>query len=270
MHQFSSRRKSTCKQSQHGIWGTSCEPPEPATIPHDGKQWKRVLKLLLIHYNHRHSSKQKSVSFKTQHERERFVFWLFDFLRNNPVKYYKPDPRSFTGMQVDFVAKHWKEQAEAGQLLPATLQTYFSFLKTFTTWIGKPGLLKPIHCYFDDPKLYQHRYVAKEDKTWKHAGVDIEQVIDSITQEDRYAGAAVRMLAVFGLRFKEGCCLRPHVDGVAAQCTNLKVSTATEYLDTHRGTKGGRQRFVPIETNAQRETLAFSRFVARYAMRTRA
>ena len=42
----------------------------------------------------------------------------------------------------------------------ATIQTYFSFLKTFTGWIGKPNLMKPIGCCFDDPKLYHRSYTS--------------------------------------------------------------------------------------------------------------
>jgi hypothetical protein len=72
---------------------------------------------------------------------------------------------------------YWQEEARAGWMSPATIQTYFSFMKTFAGWIGKPKLLKPIQCYFDDPNLYQRSLAAGVDKSWRAQGVDVDVVI---------------------------------------------------------------------------------------------
>jgi hypothetical protein len=41
------------------------------------------------------------------------------------------DPRSFSGRHVEAVTAHWQAAAHAGRMSPATIQTYFSFMRTF-------------------------------------------------------------------------------------------------------------------------------------------
>lgn len=64
-------------------------------------------------------------------ERQRFCHRLFDFLRQPPLR-FKLDPRSFSGRHAEAVTAHWQFEAKAGRMSQATIQTYFSFLKTFT------------------------------------------------------------------------------------------------------------------------------------------
>lgn len=178
----------------------------------------------------------------------RFLHSLFEWLRENETKPYKLDPRSLSGRHVDFILAHGQAETKAGRMTPATIQTYFSFLKTFTGWIGKPNLMKPIGCYFDDPKLYRRSYVATTDKSWKAAGVSVVDRIREAIRMDRHVAAALMLMAAFGLRFKEACMSRPHQDIIER---TSESSVVTYYLDTHRGTKGGRERFVPIVSAAQ-------------------
>ena len=64
--------------------------------------------------------------------------------------------------------------------------------------------------------------------------------------------------------------LRPHVDVVTARQAAGKsgadredADAADEYLDTHRGTKGGRKRYLPIDDALCRHALAYARDVAK-------
>lgn len=231
-------------------------------MPLNPKRWRFVLNLLLKRHNWKHSRKDKGVAYKTMAERARFYAWLFEFLRDNTQKPYKLDPRSFSGRHVDFVMAHWQQAAKAGRLQPATIHTYFSFLKTFTVWIGKPNLMKPIECYFGDPKLYQRSYIALTDKSWKAAGLSMDEMIERATKIDRHAGAALRLMAAFGLRFKEACMFHPHEDVVRSDLAPPGSLEVTHHLDTHRGTKGGRERFIPVRTAAQRDAIDFAKRVA--------
>ena len=52
---------------------------------------------------------------------------------------------------------------------------------------------------------------------------------------------------------------RPHDDVIER---TSESGVVMYYLDTHRGTKGGRERFVPIVTAAQREAIEFAKSVA--------
>lgn len=227
-----------------------------ASVPLNPKRWRCVLNLLLELHNWRHSSKPKGVSNKTKAERARFLHSLFAWLRGNQKKQYKLDPRSLSGRHIDFIMAHWQAEAKAGRMSPPTIQTYFSFLKTFTGWIGKSALMKPIECYFDDPKLYRRSYIAKRDNSWTAAGVSVVARIRAAIDMDRYVAAALMLMAAFGLRFKEACMVRPHRD-IIEQIAPLGV--VTYYLNTHRGTKGGRERLVPIVTAAQWQAIEFAK-----------
>jgi integrase len=233
--------------------------PDLASLRLNPKRWRYVLNRLLNLHNWRHSTKHKGVSHKTVSERARFLHSLFEWLRNNETKEYKLDPRSLSGRHIDFILARWQADAKAGRMTPATIQTYFSFLKTFTGWIGRPTVMKPIGSYFDDPKLYQRSYIATTDKSWTAAGVSAADQIRDAIRMDRHVAAALMLMAAFGLRFKEACMFRPHQDIVECPPESGMV---TYYLDTHRGTKGGRDRFIPIVSGAQREAIRFAKSVA--------
>lgn len=225
------------------------DQPALEDFPLNPRRSGYVLRLILQQHNWQHSSKPKGVSNKTMAERTRFCFWLFDFLRGHR-KHFKLDPRSFSGRHVEAVTRYWQDEARAGRMSPATIQTYFSFLKTFTGWIGKPKLLKPIQCYFDDPKLYQRRLATGVDKSWRAKGIDAAAVIQEVEAYDVHAAASLKLMQAFQLRFKESVMFRPHTDVITAAQAGKPDSDIAFYLDTHRGTKGGRNRLFPIN-NAQ-------------------
>ena len=240
------------------------------TLPLQPQRCMHVLALILRRHNWEHAVKAKGVGHRTAQARGRLCVWVFRFLRDNPVKAFKLDPRSFSGRHADFVLAYWCAEAKAGRLAPATIPTYYSHLKTFTGWIGKPKLLKPIQAYFDDPALYRRSGVTTEDKSWRGAGVDVAAVVRNVEGYDVHAAACLWLMLAFGLRFKESLMLRPHVDVVTACQAAGKsgadredADAADEYLDTHRGTKGGRQRYLPIDDPLCRHALTYARDVAK-------
>jgi len=194
-------------------------------------------------------------------ERARFCLWLFKFLRDHP-RHYKLDPRTFSGRHVEVVTRHWQAEAKVGRMSPATIQTYFSFMKTFAGWIGKPKLLKPIGAYFDDPRLYQRSLASGVDKSWRTQGVDVDAVIREVEIYDVHAAASLRLMRAFYLRFKETVMLRPHVDVVTAAQAGQPESGIAFYLDSHRGTKGGRERMIPIDSPLRDAAIEYARRVA--------
>lgn len=248
--------------------------PDPLSIELDRlplmpRRWMYVLSVILHRHNWQHAAKDKGVSHRTKQSRARLCLWVFRFLRDNPVKRYVLDPRTFSGRHADLVLGHWREEAIAGRLAPATLPTYYSHLRTFTRWIGKPTLLKPMVQYFGDPSLFARSGLASRDKSWRAIGIDVEDVIRDVEVHDVHAAACLWLMRAFGLRFKESLMLRPHLDVVAAaQVQPTHRDTARDplvelYLDTHRGTKGGRQRFVPVDSDLRRRALAYARGVVK-------
>jgi len=247
-----------------------------ARLPLSPGRCKFVLALILQARNWSHQSKPKGVSHKTMAERRRFCFWLFDFLRQQPPG-YRLDPRSFSGRHVALVTAHWLAEAMAGRLSPATLQTYFSFLKTFTTWIDKPHLLQPIERYFPEPTLHRRSQATTQDKSWRAQGVQVEPLIDQVAAYDAHAGVALRLMHSFSLRFKECVMFRPHLDvltgeqaaRIAGRALPLDVEAGHQgsalhpHLLLHRGTKGGRPRLFPVDSPQRLAVIEQARQLAR-------
>ena len=236
------------------------DQPALDDIPLNPKRSGYVLQLILQQNNWRHSTKHKGVSHKTIAERARFCFWMFDLLRGYP-KHFKLDPRSFSGRHVEAITRYWQAEAHAGRMSPATIQTYFSFMKTFAGWIGKPKLLKPIACYFDDPKLYQRTLAGGVEKSWRAKDVDAADVIREVEDYDVHAAASLKLMQAFQLRFKESVMLRPHTDVISAVQAGKANDGAAFYLDTHRGTKGGRERLFPIDNAMRLDAIDYARRV---------
>lgn len=222
-----------------------------------------VLTAILARHNWRHAVKDKGVSYDTMEDRRQFLFRTFAYLRDNPTKSFKLDPRSLSGRHVHFLFEHWQQRARAGELGPSSLQKIHSMLRTFAGWIGKPDLVKPLSAYIDDKALFKRSYVATQSKTWRSQGVDADVMIAEVEARDAYAGAALRLMAAFGLRFKEAVMLRPHVDVYTATQAGRPDDEPMAYLHTHRGTKGGRERFVPIDTPYRQRAVDVARAVAR-------
>jgi integrase len=242
------------------------------TLPLQPQRCMHVLALILRRYNWQHAVKAKNIGHRTAQSRGRLCVWVFRFLRDNPVKTFKLDPRSFSGRHADFVMAHWCAEAKAGRLAPGTIPTYYSHLKTFTRWIGKPKLLKPIGAYFDDPALYRRSGITTNDKSWRALGIDVASVIRDVEDYDVHAAACLWLMLAFGLRFKESLMLRPHVDVATAHQAEgdsgsggEEASGVAQYLDTHRGTKGGRQRYVPIDDALCRHAITYACHVAKGA-----
>ena len=55
---------------------------------------------------------------------------------------------------------------------------------------------------------------------------------------------------------------RPHSDVVSAAQASKPDDSVAFYLDTHRGTKGGRERYFPIENVMRQDVIEYARHVA--------
>jgi integrase len=102
--------------------------------------------------------------------------------------------------------------------------------------------------------LVRRRYVAVADKGWQAHGVNPDVLIEQIAAHDPWVGAQLRVARAFGLRVKEAVMLRP-------DCATKpdEAGTPERYLEVTRGTKGGRLRLVPIDTEPKRAALEAAR-----------
>lgn len=94
------------------------------TFPLQPQRWAFVLAAILAQRNFGHAVKNKGVSHATMEDRRRFLFRTLHFLRNNPEKSFKFDPRSLSGRHVDFLFKQWEKRAQEGSLGPSSLQKF--------------------------------------------------------------------------------------------------------------------------------------------------
>ena len=226
--------------------------------------WKRTLQDILAAHNDRHATKPKSVSFKTQSERACALFRCFRDL--HALGYKIRNPYCLGGRHVRALMEDWtaaQPRTRRWTLSPAMIQTELSHLRTFTGWIGKPGLVLPAESYVADPAQVARRSVATTDRSWTAHAVDAEQVIEAIADHDAWVGAQLRLARAFGLRVKETLMIQPRLAECAAGDAMNPSGFSGPHLEVDRGTKGGRVRRVPIDTPVKRAALEAAKALVR-------
>ncbi|MDF3831424.1 integrase domain-containing protein [Cupriavidus basilensis] len=219
----------------------------------------KVLEVLLECFNSQHTSLNKSVSHKTRQERADFLRRFFRDLKVKAGFKTLPDPRNLGERHIRAMVKVWQAQ----KLAPATIQTYLSFLRGLSMWTGKHGFIRKPADYGLRPEEYQRHEYAQRDKSWSAQGVNIDALIAEVCAYDRYIGASLRLMQAFGLRRKESVMFRPHRCVVPFEATGLSPQQhqADQYLRIKEGSKGGRLRFVAVDSAAGMAALDFARAV---------
>lgn len=168
---------------------------------------------------------------------------LFGVLRHD-LGYGIENPAQLQAKHVKAWAEWLQERWAFGDLQPATVAGYASYIRILCRWIGKPDLEKELALM--DPNCKRRRQCADTDKSWEGKGLDIGALIERAMAEEPWVGYALLAQAAFGLRRKEAVCLVPAQDYVP-QAGVLLVT---------RGTKGGRPRQVQLYTAWQFEVMA--------------
>ncbi|MBB4730529.1 phage integrase N-terminal domain-containing protein [Xanthomonas arboricola] len=227
-------------------------------IGHAQPLW--VLEVLLQIHNCQHTALKKGVSHKTRWDRAQFLRRFFRDLHAKAGFKTLPDPRNFGQKHIQAMARVW--QAEG--LAPATVQTYFSFLRGLASWVGKQGMVREPAHYGLGLEQYQRQEVARRDRSWSAQAVDIDALVERICLHDRYVGASLRLIRAFGMRRKESVMWRPHRNVLGFGATGLppEQREAEHYIRIKEGAKGGRERFVPIDTPARAAAVAYAQQVA--------
>lgn len=224
-------------------------------LPYGTSDYVRVIGAILEKYNTDHASKHKSVSFKTMQNRSIFLVQFFRELRKE-TRFNNVDPRQLGERHVLEMIDRWKSKG----LSTGTVHNYLCYLRTFSAWIGKPGMVKPPSVYFDGSIHERRSQVAKVDRSWSSNGVDVEAKIAEVMACDRRVGQQLALCALFGMRGKEARHFRPHEAVVSRNAANENDAAAFPECETfvriNQGTKGGRARDVPLQTDAQRALLA--------------
>ena len=221
----------------------------------------RVLDLLITLYNAQHTAREKTVSHKTRQERADFLRRFFRDLHRKAGFKMVPDPRNLGDRHIRAMVAVWQKE----KLAPATIQTYLSFLRGLALWLGKPGFIRKPDHYGLSPDEYQRHENAQRDKSWTAAGIDIDAVIEQVCLFDRYIGASLKLMRAFGLRRKESVMFRPHRCVVPFEATGLppeEQRQAEWYVRIQEGAKGGRLRFVPLDSPERIAAVEFAQSIA--------
>jgi site-specific recombinase XerC len=124
-------------------------------------------------------------------------------------------------------------------------------MRRFGIWIGKPDLCPALPTLLKHPGNAVRQYTAIHAKDWASHCDDVEAVIAKVDGYCAVTGLQLRLAQAFGVRITEFLMFRPEVA--------LNVEGQLSILE---GTKGGRPRMVPIETEAQRQLSERVRAVA--------
>ncbi|WP_431265799.1 integrase domain-containing protein [Roseateles chitinivorans] len=214
--------------------------------------------MLLKLFNAQHTSLEKTVSHKTRHDRAQFLRRFFRDLHDKAGFRQLPDPRNLGQKHLRAMVRVWQQD----RLAPATIQTYLSFLRGLALWLGKPGLVRAPAFYGLDVAEYERHEGARRDRSWSAQQVNIDPLIEEICAFDRYVGASLRLIRAMGLRRKESVLFRPFACVVAFEGTGLapEERSADRYVCI-KG-KGGRTRYIPLDSAARVEAVEFAQRVA--------
>lgn len=238
-----------------------------------GKQpggWKRQLQDLIDTNNERHSTRGKSVGHKTQNERAASLFRSFKRLREMGFKI--EDPAHLGGRHIEALMRDWTadptlkvELASHGvryeprdePLSPAYIQQQLSFLRVFSEWIGKPGLVLPADAYVAR-HLVTRQTTAQRDRSWTGNAVDPTEVLEQVASRCPRTALILEVMLAFGLRRKEAVMFVPTLAEVPAHAlpASLDPGPYLAFLRIKRGTKGGRLRYTAIRHPSQERALA--------------
>lgn len=203
--------------------------------------WKKTLNVVLKTHNKAAATGGKAVGFATQDARREILEQGFKELRQ--LGYKLQDVRGFKERHMTALGHAW----EAKGLSSSTIQNRISVFRTFAGWLGKEGMIRGSEHYVKDPKSIERHLVAQQDRTWSGQNIALVDKLIPISKQDPFVAIQLELQRAFGLRMKEAALLRPI------------MADKGSYLAVNWGTKGGRDRIVPIETDYQRDVLARSK-----------
>lgn len=211
---------------------------QPGVAPGD---WKRELTNLLQLKGRVSSGKRKPkpISDRTLDAREEILFMCMRQIRE--MGYGIKSVYSLRGKHVEALVEKWKADGVGA----GAIQNRLSILRALSKWIGKDGMVLPTRHYsLESPERLKRKTVATTDKSWSAKGIDPAKIAALAAEIDPYVGMQLQVIEAFGIRREEAIQFRPN------QCHE------GDQLRIRNGTKGGRERMVPIESDKQRNVVA--------------
>lgn len=176
----------------------------------------------LCHRNH-------DGSFATQSDRRR----ILDLIANqlHELGYKDMHATSLKPKHVEALAERWKAEL----LSPGTIKNRMTTLRWWAEKIGKQNVVARENDQYGIP---DRQHVTNVSKARELTATDLQKVADP------YTAMSLRLQAAFGLRREESIKIQP-----------AWADRGERLLLKDTWTKGGREREVPIRTDAQRAVL---------------
>jgi len=198
--------------------------------------WKKALsEVLRAHNGTRKSGAVASAG--TKDKRHDDLFKGFTDLRR--LGYKLEDVRQFKGKHMHALVQFWEREG----LAPATIQNKISVFRSFAGWIGKSGMIEKSELYTTRHGSATRSTVNRIDKSWDGNGVDVDGLIAKIAETEPRVALQLELQNLLGLRCRESWQLKPH------------LADQGGFLLVNLGTKGGRDRIVPVDSPEKRAVL---------------
>lgn len=245
----------------------------PVPAHHD---WRGQLQTLIDANNARCMKQTHNVSHRTRRDRARALFRTFRLLY---AMGFRLAPRNIGGRHVEWLMRYWTADPALGPELATRgmpkkglqlrqtpysapyIQQQLSFLRAFSNWVGKPGLVLPARHYVDDVSLVQPESTAKHDRTRDAHEADFDAILAEVRTVDPRVAVQLEVMKAFGLQRKEAILFSPSRAEVPAHA--LPVSPASGpflvFVRIRKGTRGGKLRFTAVRTREQERALAHAR-----------
>lgn len=199
--------------------------------------WKQSFNEVMKANNGYTADGKKVCSYATQAKRSGDILQGLKQLREMGYKF--KTVYAIKGKHINVLVKHWHKSG----LSASTIQNRLSNFRVFTGWLGKAGMIRDVEHYLGKDITLKRSYSASVSRSWSDQGVDTISKIAAVTEENWRFGKALELQLAFGLRTKESLLLRVH------------LADKGNVLIVEHGTKGGRTRYIPIETPEQRQLL---------------
>lgn len=175
-------------------------------------------------------------SYATQNKRERMLTLMANQLY--ALGYRGMTARSLKPKHVEALVKHWFTEG----LSVGTIKNRMAAIRWWARKVDKQNVVARANEHYGIP---DRRFVTNESKAKTVTGEQLERV------RDEHVRMSLELQQAFGLRREEAMKIQPMV---ADQGDHLFLKGSW--------TKGGRERIVPIRTEAQREVLNRARRLA--------
>lgn len=141
------------------------------------------------------------------------------------------------------MARVFEEMIERG-LSASYLANLNTTWRRIGIWLNKPELCPPLKYLTDEKEKITRSMHDRMPKDWDEDPHLADELLQQVEEKCKYTAAQLKLAGAFGLRVEEALCAQP------------EKMIRSDSLYIIKGTKGGRPRMVPIETDKQRAVLA--------------